>query len=890
MKRLLQLLSLIIISSLWSITTAQDYGWEMEMKDFRQTSEAEFKFDVFLRKSPTSPSFGLEVFQFQILLNPEIKNGGEWANAFLTVDDSETDLVGDVAVMEDFYFTTNGTVIQFASESVGPPGSIVTVFEDDSWKKVATFTIQISNGGQLNNFGDANPELRFRSDPNFLFTVLNRCNYTGTAPNYVKDGTFATQVDNRILYPADGIPLVTRQLAGYWFSGDGYWNENARWNNAVPSSHPANHQQPGANSNAIINGNATIPAGLDVSMLPDINGNGGELTVLTGKEPLSTIILTSNNPGEIFVRYRYPSGTGTWTANAAGYTITGLPAGVTIDFRTATFEYSDFMGWASNAGGAFINVNNPNFATYTVPANDATVTAVWDLSSKGYGLIKNSMTLESAEEDLDINLVANETQLNPGPESINSLFASLTVSAGATLTVDKLYNDNENGALAIVLQSLPDEVAGSLIHNNAGVKASVERYLESEAWHYVSSPISNGKSNIFLDIYLMEYLEETDEWFFIVPTNVNLVRMKGYAAWADDDLTGSTTVSYKGFLNVGSQNINLTHTTGIGDGYNFVGNPYASAIDWDAPGGWTKTNLDDAIYLWKPSIGNYGSYAGGMGTNGATGIIPSGQGMIVHVSDGNTTGVLGMNMSARLHDDQEFWKNGESLTDYPIIRLSTSAEINNYGDEILIRFLEEATAGFDSHLDAYKLSGTGSSPQFYSVNDEQLKLSMNAMPEFTENLVIPLCYEAGADGLYSIDLTEFLNFPEKTEVILEDKLEKVFISLTEQDSYSFNANISDDPERFNLHFLVSPESAPEFANPQGVHIFGSDDKIYLQALNGQALKGEVKGYDITGRLLVSDRVNNTLRHEVSIFFKGVMIVTFANETDQQLYNQKVFVR
>jgi hypothetical protein len=308
----------------------------------------------------------------------------------------------------------------------------------------------------------------------------------------------------------------------------------------------------------------------------------------------------------------------------------------------------------------------------------------------------------------------------------------------------------------------------------------------------------------------MEYLEETGEWFFIVPTNVNLVRMKGYAAWADNDLTGSTVVSYKGFLNVGSQNINLTHTIGLGDGYNFVGNPYSSAIDWDAPGGWTKTNLDDAIYLWKPSIGNYATYAGGVGTSGATGIVPSGQGFFVHVTDGNTTGAVGVNMSARLHDNQAFWKNGGTSANYPLFRIQSNSADNNFGDEILFRFLEGATEGFDSNLDAYKLTGTGTAPQFYSMISNQSKLSINSMPEFTETLIVPLGFEAKSNGFYSIDLVEMLSFPIETEVILEDKLENVFINLTEQNSYSFSANETDDPERFNLHFLKSPENTQEF--------------------------------------------------------------------------------
>ena len=54
---------------------------------------------------------------------------------------------------------------------------------------------------------------------------------------------------------------------------------------------------------------------------------------------------------------------------------------------------------------------------------------------------------------------------------------------------------------------------------------------------------------------------------------------------------------------------------------NLVGNPYPSAIDWDASSGWTKTNIDNAIYFFKASGtdqygGTYSSYVNGVSSDG----------------------------------------------------------------------------------------------------------------------------------------------------------------------------------------------------------------------------------------------------------------------------------
>ena len=52
-------------------------------------------------------------------------------------------------------------------------------------------------------------------------------------------------------------------------------------------------------------------------------------------------------------------------------------------------------------------------------------------------------------------------------------------------------------------------------------------------------------------------------------------------------------------------------------GWNLVGNPTPSTIDWNASSGWTRTNIDSTIYIWDPSAG--GSYKTWNGTTGNLG-------------------------------------------------------------------------------------------------------------------------------------------------------------------------------------------------------------------------------------------------------------------------------
>ncbi|MCK7531371.1 MAG: hypothetical protein MZV63_10205 [Marinilabiliales bacterium] len=101
------------------------------------------------------------------------------------------------------------------------------------------------------------------------------------------------------------------------------------------------------------------------------------------------------------------------------------------------------------------------------------------------------------------------------------------------------------------------------------------------------------------------------------------------------------TVDITGIVNNGNISVTLNnHNNTYTQGMNLVGNPYPSPIDWASVAGWTKSNIDDAIYFFKASTtdqygGTYSSYVAGISTGGADmNIIPSMQGFFVHVSNG----------------------------------------------------------------------------------------------------------------------------------------------------------------------------------------------------------------------------------------------------------------
>jgi len=407
--------------------------------------------------------------------------------------------------------------------------------------------------------------------------------------------------------------------------------------------------------------------------------------------------------------------------------------------------------------------------------------------------------------------------------------------------------------------------------------------------------MSNAQSVIFWDIYLTKWDEPTGVWTYIVPGNVSLPPMEGFGAWSADFYLGSTTVQYEGLVNTGdysSQILTSLGPNGAVDGtrgFNFVGNPYPSAIDWDNATGWTKTNLANAIYIWNPYAGNYGSYIGTTSVNFVTNIIPGGQGFYVHVPTDGTTGLLEVNNDARLHDTKPFFKT--TNTENELISLEISSELNSYIDQAVVKFTEGATENFDPELDAYDfLSGLEEAPALYTVSMDEASYSINSYPKSEENVIIPLNCSVGVDGYYTITALDILNFVESTDILLEDKVGNLIVDLNEQSSYTFFAGVEDDPDRFNIRFMFTPSATAEISTDMGVQIYASNDIVYLKRQDVNILNGEVRIYDLLGKMILSENIEGAQQYEIMLDYEGILLVSFSDNIDKKEYRQKVHLR
>jgi hypothetical protein len=441
-----------------------------------------------------------------------------------------------------------------------------------------------------------------------------------------------------------------------------------------------------------------------------------------------------------------------------------------------------------------------------------------------------------------------------------NLGSTLEIGPSGSLTVTGTFINN--GSLTIKSDA---SGTGSLIENN-GVNATVERYYTGSEWHLISSPVSNATAAMFTGLYLQNHTESTNAYTDIVLETTPLNVMQGYALW--NNVT--ETDQFVGTLNtgtIGSANNVTRSAPGGNSGWNLVGNPYPSTIDWDAASGWTKTNVDNATYVHVNNT-TWASYVGGVGANGGSRYIASCQGFFVGVTDGQSLGTLAMNNSVRTNNTATFFK--DEVTD--ILRLEVSG--NGYTDETVIRFLEVASPDFDGQWDARKLFGiTPEAPAIYSnING---MMAINSLP--ATNLV-PVGVKAEVTGIFTIAATETSEFQ---NVILEDLVEGIKTDLLQQ-SYTFNYGLNEPESRFIVHF--TPMAVPEnFASL--INIYSNNHDVYVASPANT--NGTVRVFNLMGQEVANASISEVITR-ITLDKNAYYVVEVVG--DASVVTKKVFIQ
>jgi hypothetical protein len=393
-------------------------------------------------------------------------------------------------------------------------------------------------------------------------------------------------------------------------------------------------------------------------------------------------------------------------------------------------------------------------------------------------------------------------------------------------------------------------------------------------WHYISSPVSGATISSYAGSLLNEWKEDTltnGYWKpLTLPLTRPLVPKKGYSAATPSN---QVIVFTGGSLNSGNQsytgltNLHSKDTTG----FNLIGNSFPSAVKWNSSV--TRTNVDAAAYFYDGV-----TYITRLTTDASTYAIPAEQGFFVHVTAGFTSGSLTIPNANRVHSAGAYVKSSSSG------ELSLKVNGINLEDETSVRFNSDATEGFDSEYDAYKLFGFSNCPQIYSITANN-KLSINSIPEMTAQTVVPIGLKAIVNDTYTITALGVESFSQEPDIYLEDLLLGKTQNLNLNPVYEFTAGPGGTAHRFNLRF--SPVSGVGENTSNNIKIYSSENIVYVNIATD--LHGEIVIYDLLGKQIKIQSIKGNSINRIDLNVEsGYYLVKVIG--DKSTSSEKVFIR
>ena len=275
-------------------------------------------------------------------------------------------------------------------------------------------------------------------------------------------------------------------------------------------------------------------------------------------------------------------------------------------------------------------------------------------------------------------------------------------------------------------------------------------------------------------------------------------------------------MGFKGNLNQQDITVNLAYNNAVT--FNLLGNPYASAIDWDSTNwGTDKVNIEGTIWVYNPIYRNYSTYKNGIGVNGGSRFIASGQSFFVQANAASAKikfkeGIkassvkpaamlnINENLPAVGNRGKLSYNSGSDALNNSVLRVKMKG-LNLFNeDEIALVFTAQSNDAFDSE-DSYKLAGE--TIALSSLSSDKEPLGINFMSAINKSKTVGLKVTSSANGQYFLDF-DLKEFDPKYTVKLQDKYLNTIKELADGNTYSFEINKNDvasqGADRFVLVF------------------------------------------------------------------------------------------
>lgn len=547
----------------------------------------------------------------------------------------------------------------------------------------------------------------------------------------------------------------------------GNWATAGTWSKTSHSGTPSASDHPGNTNNAtVIVGDGdvvTISSSTSIENQTAVQVKSGSVLRVGSGGVLTTGLKTITGAGTFEVT------TGTLRIGSlSGISSSGSTGNIQTTTRTFgtsgsyTYNGSGVQNTGNGLPGTVQNLTISNSSGVTLSTNNIQVSGTLFLTSGTFNIGSGK------------NLIANTKSIGSGDLKIER---TITGSNGWRLLSSPLDTDFDDLLDKTVTQGFTGAYYSTGSNPGDTLQPNVLYYDETypgtdnQRWRAPSNASNSIPEGLGLFTYIFGDIDADPNYNDVFPLPL--------------------TLDVQGQENEGPVDFGVTYTTSADSGWNLAGNPYAATIDWDNASSWTKTNIDQTIYIWDYSSNQFLTWNGSTGDLGS-GLIAPFQGFwikanaitpsLVVEEDAKTTGgtYVGKLNSAN------------NKANHPMFSL-TLVDDQNREVSAHFMFTESAKIGKDP-LDGYRLnpySGITDYIELSSVSSSGDKYSINNLPRnFGTPIEIPLQVEAYENG-FSISksmymkLQKFSNIPDGWTITLIDKKTSTEVSLKNQPSYIF---------------------------------------------------------------------------------------------------------
>ncbi len=464
-----------------------------------------------------------------------------------------------------------------------------------------------------------------------------------------------------------------------------------------------------------------------------------------------------------------------------------------------------------------------------------------------------------------------------------TLFENLIVESGSTTSVNaqkqKLHgvlltngnlSANKNLTLlsgqtqtALVDGTGTGEVIGDLI---------MQRYLPTGfGYKYFSSPFQSATVGQFSDhvnltasfptLYRYDENRFFAGWLNYTSSSGILNPMHGYAVNFGPSFDADTVdlfgvVNNRNMIPLTLFNSNRPFTLG----FNLIGNPYPSPINWDAATGWVRTNIDNAVYYFNVGntdqyTGTYSSYVNGVSSNGvANNIIAAMQGFFIHVSNGAypVASTLIFTNGVRVNNLTPNFYKKSSEPGYPLLRINARNCVDgSSGDPMVIYFKDDATMMFDSQYDALKLMNTDIlEPNLYAVTSDMSRLSVCGIPYPADSITeVKLGLKTMQEGGVLFHINDVESMPPNLFIYFCDRETGIKQNIALHPDYQVYLVPGEYDNRFSVIFSLT-DLRYKPVNEDPFYIYSFRNRLFIYSKLGTGKQTDLTIYNLLGQRLL----------------------------------------